>query len=209
MKKNPLKRLYEWVLHWSETPYGTWALGINSFAEASFFPIPPDVLLIALCVGKPKKSYYYATITTALSVIGGVLGFYIGVSLMDVVGWEIIDFYSARELFNSLFIKFQNYSFWAVLIAAITPIPYKIFTITAGAASTTTAGASDISTLSVFAIFMLASIIGRSVRFFAVATLIFIFGPKVKDLIDKYFNILSIIFVILLILGFILLKYVL
>ena len=190
-----VRKLYDWVLHWAETPYGSLALIILAFAESSFFPVPPDVLLIALALSIPKKSFFYAFESSLASVIGGIFGYYIGVALMDIIGWKIIDFYNARELFTQLFAMFNEYSFWAVLIAAITPIPYKVFTISAGAANAN------------FAVFMVASVIGRSIRFFAVGTLIYLFGERIRNFIDKYFNLLSIIFVILLVGGFILIKY--
>lgn len=190
-----VRRLYDWVLHWAETPYGSLALIILAFAESSFFPVPPDVLLIALAISIPKRSFFYALETSIASVIGGMLGYYIGLALMDIIGWRIIDFYNARPLFTELFKTFNEYNFWAVLIAAITPIPYKVFTISAGAANAN------------FAVFMIASIIGRSIRFFAVGALIFIFGERIKNFIDKYFNWLSIVFVVLLIGGFLLIKY--
>lgn len=191
-----IRRLYDWVLHWAETPYGSLALIILAFAESSFFPVPPDVLLIALAISIPRRSFFYALETSIASVIGGMFGYYIGLALMDFIGWRIIDFYNARALFTELFKTFNEYNFWAVLIAAITPIPYKVFTISAGAANAN------------FVVFMLASIIGRSIRFFAVGSLIFIFGERIKNFIDKYFNWLSIVFVVLLIGGFLLIKYV-
>lgn len=190
-----IRRLYDWVLHWAETPYGSLALIILAFAESSFFPVPPDVLLIALAISIPKRSFFYALETSMASVIGGMLGYYIGLALMDIIGWRIIDFYNARQLFTELFKTFNEYNFWAVLIAAITPIPYKVFTISAGAANAN------------FAVFMLASVIGRSIRFFAVGALIFLFGERIKGFIDKYFNWLSIVFIVLLVGGFILIKY--
>jgi len=196
-KANFIRRLYDWVLHWAETPYGSLALITLAFAESSFFPVPPDVLLIALAISIPKRSYYYAFICSIASIVGGMFGYYIGMALMDVIGWKIIDFYNARALFTQLFATFNKYNFWAVLIAAITPIPYKVFTISAGAANAS------------FGVFMLASIIGRSIRFFAVGTLIYFFGERIKNFIDKYFNLMSIVFVILLIGGFVLIKYVL
>jgi membrane protein YqaA with SNARE-associated domain len=193
-KPNFIRRLYDWVLHWAETPYGTLALALLAFSESSFFPIPPDVLLIALAISITKRSFYYAFIASVFSILGGMLGYYIGLGLMEVVGWKIIHFYHAEELFEQLFETFKKYNFWAVLTAALTPIPYKVFTISAGAAK------AD------FSVFMIASIIGRSTRFFAVAALIFFFGERIKRFIDKYFNLLSIVFVILLIGGFLLIK---
>lgn len=132
----------------------------------------------------------------AASVIGGILGYYIGIGLMEVVGWKIIHFYHAEELFRQLFETFNKYNFWAVLTAAITPIPYKVFTISAGAAKTN------------FGVFLLASFLGRSIRFFAVGALIFFFGEKIKGFIDRYFNLLMIVFMVLLVGGFLLIKYI-
>ncbi len=194
-KRTVIRKLYDWVLHWAETPYGSLALILLAFAESSFFPVPPDVLLIALAISIPRRSFFYAFECSVSSVVGGMLGYFIGAALMDVIGWKIIDFYNLRALFEQLFQKFNDYNFWAVLIAAITPIPYKVFTIAAGAANAT------------FWVFMVASIIGRSFRFFAVGTLIYLFGERIKNFIDKYFNWLSIVFVVLLIGGFLLVKY--
>lgn len=189
-----LRRLYDWVLHWAHTPYGTPALIINAFTESSFFPIPPDVLLIALAVSRKRKALFYSLVTSLASILGGVLGYYIGFALMEAIGWPIIEFYHKEELFQHLIDMFRENSFWAVLIAALTPIPYKIFTIAAGASK------------SPFLTFMMASILGRSLRFFALGILIFIFGERIKHFIDRYFNLLSIAFMVLLILGFILIK---
>jgi len=196
-RKQIVRRIYDWVLSWAETPYGTLALILLAFAESSFFPVPPDVLLIALAISIPKKAFYYALAASVASVVGGVLGYYIGIGLMEVIGWKIIHFYHAEDLFTQLFDTFRKYNFWAVLTAALTPIPYKVFTISAGAAKAN------------FTVFMIASILGRSTRFFLVSALIFFFGEGIRDFIDKYFNILSIVFVVLLIGGFLLIKYVL
>ncbi|MDX9702585.1 MAG: YqaA family protein [Candidatus Auribacterota bacterium] len=190
-----MRRLYDWVLHWAHTKYATPALILNSFAESSFFPIPPDVLLIALSVSRRKKAIFYAFITAVASVLGGILGYYIGVALWETVGEPIIRFYHAEELFEQLREMFREQSFIAVLIAAVTPIPYKVFTIAAGVAD------SDFMT------FMIASIIGRSARFFTVGILIYWFGEHIKTFIDKYFNILSFLFIVLLILGIVVIKY--
>jgi len=224
-RPNIIRRLYNWVLHWAETPYGTPALAVNSFAESSFFPIPPDVLLIALDLGKPKRSWWYAFVCTVASVLGGVAGYYIGYGLWASVGKPIVDFYNAQPIFDSLFTTFAEYSFWAVLIAAITPIPYKIFTITAGVvaanafgsggftpdAAGVLAAAQPSATMlgghtSYFMTFLFASILGRSIRFFGVSALIYFFGERIKGFIDRYFNLLSIAFVVLLIAGFLLIS---
>ena len=189
-----LRRLYSWVLHWAETPYGSWALFLLALSESSFFPVPPDVLLIALAVSIPKKSFKYALICTAGSLIGGCLGYLIGWQFMITVGEKIIQFYGLTHKMQYIKDLYMQYDAWAIGIAGFTPIPYKVFTISAGA--------FDIN----FTVFIIASAISRAARFFLVAWLIYLFGPKIKTFIDKYFNILAITFVVLLIAGFAIIK---
>jgi len=189
-----LKKLYDWVLHWAETPYGVPALFILAFAESSFFPIPPDVLLITLAIAIPKKSFKYAALCTVGSVLGGMVGYLIGMKLMDAIGMPIITFYGAMDEYERIQSLYRQYDAWAVSMAGFTPIPYKVFTIAAGAFKIN------------FPVFVLASIAGRAGRFFLVAGFIYKFGPPIKDFIDKYFNLLTIIFFALLVLGFIVLK---
>jgi membrane protein YqaA with SNARE-associated domain len=191
-----MKKLYDWVLSWAHSPYGIWALFLLSFCESSFFPIPPDVLLIALCVSIPKRSFYFALICSAGSVLGGLLGYLIGYSFMSTVGMPIIEFYDLTSQFQRLQSVYTEYDAWAIAIAGFTPIPYKVFTITAGAFH-----------INVF-VFALASLISRSARFFIISTLIYFFGVKIQAFIEKYFNFLSIAFVILLIGGFLLIRYI-
>lgn len=189
-----LRRLYSWVLHWAETPYGSWALFLLALSESSFFPVPPDVLLIALAVSIPKKSFKYALICTAGSLIGGCLGYLIGWQFMITVGEKIIQFYGLTHKMQYIKDLYMQYDAWAIGIAGFTPIPYKVFTISAGA--------FDIN----FTVFIIASAVSRAARFFLVAWLIYLFGPKIKTFIDKYFNILAITFVVLLIAGFVIIK---
>lgn len=196
---NFVRAMYDWVLHWAETKYGAPALAVLSFAESSFFPIPPDPLLMALCLGKRSKALRFAAITVISSVIGGVLGYYIGYGLFEVVGRPIIDFYHGWGVYNDLSATFNENSFLFVVGAAITPIPYKIFTITAGACGR---GQSEI-----FLTFLLASVIGRGFRFGTEGALIYFFGDPIKNWIDKYFELLAILFTVLLILGFVVIKY--
>ena len=188
----PIRRLYDWVLHWANTKYGVPALSALSFAESSFFPIPPDPLLLALSVGRPEKALRFAFYTSLFSVLGGILGYAIGLFLMDTVGFRILDFYGAMDNYETIKQLYQKHDAWAVAIAGFTPLPYKVFTIAAGA--------FDIN----FLIFVLASIFSRSARFFIEAGLVWKFGPGIKDFIDKYFNLLSIAFVVCLVGGFIL-----
>ncbi len=189
-----IRRLYDWVLRWAESPYGVWALFVLAFAESSFFPIPPDVLLIALCLGKPARALMFGSVSLLGSVTGGMLGYYIGTALMKTVGQPIIEFYGAEHIFLELQTTFNENSVIAILIAAITPIPYKVFTITAGVCDTP------------LGTFVMASLVGRGVRFFAVAGLITAFGPKIQSFIDHYFNKLAWTFGVLLVGGFVLIK---
>ena len=191
-----IRKLYNWVLHWAETPYGAWALFLLAFAESSFFPIPPDVLLMPLCLGEKRKSFFFAFISTLGSVFGGLFGYFIGMKFYDTIGVKIIDFYGLTQQYEKVKMLYENYAFWAVFAAGFTPIPYKVFTIAAG-----------VFNIAVFP-FVIASILSRGLRFFIIATLFFFFGENIKTFIDKYFNQLSILFVILLIGGFILIKWI-
>ena len=207
-----MRSLYDWVLHWGETPYGGTILFFLAVAEASFFPIPPDALLIALCMGVYKKWYRFALICSLGSVIGGVLGYLIGHFAFGMIGEKLLsitaslsgtdpDFllqeaqywFSEKEMFG------MKVGAWAVGIAGFTPIPYKVFTIAAGFFKMD------------FTPFLVASVISRSLRFFVVGGLIGLtykkHGEKIKRFIDTYFNYLAIAFVILLILGFMAIKW--
>lgn len=192
-----LHRLYNWVMHWADTPYGAWALFLLAFCESSFFPLPPDILLIALCVAVPKKSIRYALVCSVGSVIGGCFGYLIGWRFMETIGNKIIVFYDFGDKFNYIKQLYQSYDAWAVGVAGFTPIPYKVFTISAGAFRIN------------FPVFVLASLVSRSARFFLVGGLIYKFGPRIQSFIEKYFNILAVAFTVLLIAGFVAIKYLL
>ena len=190
-----LRRLYDWILHWAETPHGAWALFILAFAESSFFPIPPDVLLIALAIAIPRKALKYALICSIGSVLGGCLGYLIGWQFMAGIGDGIVEFYHLSDKWAQIETLYHRYDAWAIAIAGFTPIPYKLFTISAGAFKIN------------FAVFVMASLVSRSARFFMVGALIYIFGPKIRAYIDKYFDILAIAFTVLLVAGFVVFKY--
>jgi len=192
----PIRRLYDWVLSWADSPYGAWALFTLAFAESSFFPIPPDVLLIALCLGARKTWFRYALICSVGSVLGGLAGYAIGALAMDTVGIPIIEFYGVMEKKAIVEQSFEEHGFGIVFLAGFTPIPYKVITIAAGA--------FDLS----LGPFVGASLVSRSARFFLVAGMLRIFGAPIKIFIDRWFNLLTIVFSVLLIGGFILLKYV-
>lgn len=188
------RRLYDWTLKWSKTKYAKLSLFLLAFIESSFFPIPPDVLLIAMTVSNRFKWWIFASITTVGSVLGGIFGYYIGVAFFETVGKTIINFYHLGDLVEIVGNKYEQNSFLAVFTAAFTPIPYKVFTIAGG----------------VFKIslqdLIIASILGRGGRFFLVAAALRIFGKKISNIIEKYFDILSLIFMTLIIIGFLLIK---
>lgn len=189
-----VRRLYDWVIKWADTPHGAVALFVLAFAESSFFPVPPDVLLIALAIGAPSRAFRFALICTVGSVIGGIAGYYIGMLFFDTVGERILDFYGIWDKFELVQEMYRRYDVWFVGAAGLTPIPYKVFTIAAGLFGMSIPK------------FVMVSIMSRGARFFVVSALIWKFGEKIKSFIEKYFNILSIVFIILLILGFIVLK---
>jgi len=192
-----LKELYNWVLHWANTKYGVPALSMVSFLESSFFPIPPDPLLIALCLGNPKRSLWYATICSIMSVLGGIFGYLIGWGIWELVDSFFLNYIFSQEAFLYVSGKYNENAFLTILGASFTPIPYKVFTVTAGVFKVN------------ILILILASAIGRSARFFIEAILIYFYGMSIRNFIEKYFNVLATIFFLLLILGFIIVKYLL
>jgi len=198
-KPGILRRLYAWVLGWANTPYGTPALFLIAFAESSFFPIPPDVLQIALSVSRPRRALFYAAVATVASVLGGIVGWTIGFALWDAIGeWffaHVPGF--TRETFALVESKYHAHAFLALFTAAFTPIPYKVFTVAAGVFHVA------LPTL------IVASILGRGARFFLVGSLIFFFGPKVKEFLDKYFELATVALLVLGTAGFVAIKYVL
>jgi membrane protein YqaA with SNARE-associated domain len=192
------------VLHWAETPYGLLALFILSFAEASFFPIPPDALLIALCLGLRPRSFRFAMYCTIASILGALLGYTIGHYLWYTPSGNftgIAEFFFdhvpgfTTEAFTRIEALYQEWDFWIIFTAGFTPIPYKLFTVTSG-----------IFNINI-PMFIIASFVSRGARFFLVAYLIWKFGERIRTFIDKYFNWLAIIFTVLLIGGFVIVKY--
>lgn len=190
-KRNLVRRLYDWVLHWADTPYALPALFVLSFAESSFFPIPPDVLLIALCIGNVQKGYRFAAWCSIASVLGGIAGYGIGALLWtDGVREFFTTYVFSQEKFDYVGGLYERWNFWIVFVAAFTPIPYKVITITAGVFGVN------------FGLFVLASVIGRSARFFLVAWLFRRYGPSIKDFIERRFALVTIAGTVLLIGGF-------
>ncbi len=191
-----LRWLYDWVCGLAERPYGSHALFWIAFAESSFFPIPPDVLLIALAVAVPRRSFRFAGICTAGSVLGAAAGYVIGWQFFELVGEPIVRFYAAEAVYSHVQQLYEQWNAVAVAVAGLTVIPFKVFTIAAGAFKVN------------FVVFILAAVASRAARFFAVGALIWWLGPKIKPFIDRYFNWLAALFVILLLGGFFLVQYI-
>jgi membrane protein YqaA with SNARE-associated domain len=196
-KPGMLRRLYAWVLHWAETPYAVPALVIIAFAESSFFLIPPDVLLMALCMGRPKRSFVFALWCSVASVAGGALGYLIGYAAEPLGKWFIIDLLGYGDAWATVARLYGENAFIAILTAAFTPVPYKVFTIAAGVFH------EQVSIWTLLA----ASVIGRTGRFFLVSGTIYLFGPTVKTYLDKYLEIATVLLAILGIGGFLAVKY--
>ncbi len=191
-----MRRLYDWVLHWADTPSGPAALFVLALAESSFFPVPPDPLLIALCLGAPRRSLRFAASATVASVLGGVIGYAIGAG-----GWQLVGdwFFTyvpgvSPAAFARVQALYDRWDFWAVFLAGLTPIPYKVFTLSAGVFGID------------FPVFLLASVLSRGLRFFAVAGLIYRFGAPIARFIDRYFDLLAILFGVLLVAGFVVIE---
>ena len=192
-----IRQIYDKSLLWVQSPSGVWALFLLAVAESSFFPIPPDVFLMVLCIAAPKRSFRYAAICAVGSVLGGAIGYGLGLGFMDTLGVKILDWYGLQDKYVVVQDLYQRYDALAVGAAGFTPLPYKLFTITAGAFKIN------------FVTFILMSIVSRSARFFLVAALIYKFGAPVRHFIERYFNLLSILFFILLIGGFLLIRFLL
>ena len=192
------------MLSWADSRWGTLALFILAFAESSFFPIPPDVLLIALCLGAASRSFHYAFVCTAGSILGAMAGYAIGFFLWQTPSGEftaVADFFFrvipgfTPEEYHKISTLYDQYDFWIVFTAGFTPIPYKLITITSGV--------FDIN----LGMFLFASIVSRGLRFFLFGWLIWKYGAPIRTFIEKYFNWLAIAFTVLLIGGFFAIKY--
>ncbi|MEX0711250.1 MAG: YqaA family protein [Pirellulales bacterium] len=196
---NLVRRLYNWVLGWADTPYGTPALAAISFAESSFFPIPPDVLQIALSIARPRRSFYYAAVSAIASVLGGIAGWLIGYALWASVGEFFFNYVPgfSRQNFDHVARLYGDNAFLAIVGAAFTPIPYKLFTVAAGVFQV------PLETL------IVASAVGRSGRFFAVALVIFFFGAPAKYVLERYFEWITLALFAMLVGGFLAVRYLL
>lgn len=190
-----LKRLYDWTMSLAGHPHALWVLAAVSFVESSVFPIPPDVLMIPMIIARPSRAFVIAAIATVASVLGGLLGYYIGFGLFETVGRPVLEFYGKDRYFDSFALRYNEWGAWAVLIAGVTPFPFKVITILSGATA-----------LNLW-IFVVASILARGLRFFVVAALLYKFGAPVRMFIEKRLGLMFALFCVLLLGGFYAVRY--
>lgn len=190
-----MRSLYDWMMRSAASDKAPGALFGVSFVESSVFPIPPDVMLIPMAIAKRESAWWYATLATIGSVLGGVFGYLIGYFLFDLVGQPILNVYGYSEKFHEFAAQYNEYGAWIVFMAGLTPFPYKVITIASGATSMN------------LLVFIIASVFGRAGRFFAVAGLLYFFGQPIRAFIERYFGILTIVFFVLLIGGFAAIKF--
>lgn len=190
-----IRRLYDWTLSLADSPHALRALFIVAFVESSVFPIPPDVLIIPMVLARPDRAWMIAGVALLGSVLGGLAGYAIGWGFFESIGQPVLEFYGKDAYFEDFRERYNEYGAWAVLIAGVTPFPYKVITILSG------------STGLNLGVFMVASVIARGLRFFVLAGLLWKFGPPIKSFIERYLGLLFTLFVVLLIGGFYALKF--
>jgi len=190
-----LRRLYDWTIRLAESRHALWALAIVAFLESSVFPIPPDVIMIPMIIAAPRRAFVIAGVALVASVAGGILGYYIGWGLFESVGRPVLEFYGKDAYFDEFRQSYNDFGAWAVLIAGVTPFPYKVITILSGVTGLN------------FAVFMVASVIARGLRFFIVAALLWKFGAPIRDFIERRLGLMFTLFVILLLGGFYAVQY--
>jgi len=190
-----LRNLYNWTLLKSRHPKASWFLCVISFVESSFFPIPPDIILIPMVIAKRASAFFYAFLCTISSVLGGIIGYCIGYYFYNSLGFLIVNYYGLTDQFYNFEQYYIKYGIWIILGAGFTPFPFKFITI-----------ASGVFGLNIF-LFISISIIARGLRFYLIASLLKIFGKTIENVIDRYFNILASLFFILLFGSIVILKF--
>lgn len=186
-----LRRLYDWTMKWAQHPKGTWALSILSATEGIFCPIPIDPFLIAMGASRPRKALFYAMVASVSSVVGGTIGYFLGLWFWDSTKEFFFEFVFTIENFKEVTQLFTDNAFWAVFVAGFTPIPYKVFAIAAGVANIN------------LGVFVVASLISRSLRFLLIGGLLYVWGPQIRVFIERYFEKLTIGFTLVLIVFYI------
>lgn len=190
-----LRALYDWTMRLAASRGATPALATVSFIESSVFPIPPDALLVPMVIADRRRAWWYALVCTVTSVVGGLAGYLIGALLFELVGRPILAFYGYMDQFETFRETFNEWGPWAVLFAGVTPFPFKVITITSGATQLS------------LTIFIVASIIARGIRFFAVAGLLYLFGPPIRRFIEERLGLVFTVGLVLLIGGFVVARY--
>ncbi|SHI42814.1 membrane protein YqaA, SNARE-associated domain [Palleronia salina] len=190
-----IRRLYDWTLSLAAHPHALWALALVSFIESSVFPIPPDILMIPMIIAAPRRAFLIAGVCTLASVAGALLGYWIGSAAFEQIGRPVLEFYGKDDRFDEFAGAYNAWGAWAVLVAGITPFPFKVITILSGATG-----------LSI-PIFIVSSLIARATRFFIVAALLWKFGPPIRDFIERRLGLVFSVFMVLLLGGFFALRY--
>lgn len=185
-----IRKLYDWVIGLAEHPRALWALAFIAFIESSVFPIPPDVLMIPMIIAAPHRAFLIAGIATVSSVLGGLFGYWIGYALFEEIGRPVLEFYGKDTYFGEFSERYNEFGAWAVLIAGVTPFPYKVITILSG------------TTALSLPVFLVASVVARGLRFFIVAGLLWKFGAPIRDFIERRLGLMFTLFMVLLIGGF-------
>jgi membrane protein YqaA with SNARE-associated domain len=190
-----MRQAYDWMMRMAASRRAPWALAFVSFIESSFFPIPPDVMLIPMVLGRRQEAWWYATVATAASVLGGLLGYAIGYYFYDAIGLPILKFYGREHALDAFIELVHTYGVPAVIIKGATPIPFKVVTIAAGVAK------MDLPA------FIGASIIARAMRFYLVAGLLYFFGEPIREFIERRLMLVTTVFVVVLVSGFVAIRY--
>ena len=190
-----VRNLYDWTIRQAESPHALWALALVAFVESSVFPIPPDVIMIPMILAAPRRAFLIAGVALAASVVGGMLGYAIGAFAFESIGKPILAAFGKQQAMAEFNQRFNDFGFWPVLIAGVTPFPYKVITIMSGWTGLP------------FGTFIVTSIIARGLRFFVVAALLWQFGAPIRSFIERYLGLLFTIFMVLLVGSFFLVKY--
>jgi membrane protein YqaA with SNARE-associated domain len=190
-----IRALYDWTIGLAQSKHAIWALAFVAFIESSVFPIPPDILMIPMIIAAPRRAFWIALVATVSSVAGGAFGYFIGAVFFDSIGLPVLEFYGKTDYFDSFQTRYNDYGAWAVLIAGITPFPYKVITILSGATGLS------------LPVFMLASVVARATRFLLIAVLLWKYGAPIRDFIERRLGLMFTLAVGLLIAGFVAVRF--
>lgn len=191
-----IRSLYNWTLALAQSRHAIWALAAVAFIESSVFPIPPDILMIPMIIAAPRRAFLIAGVATVFSVLGGAFGYYIGAVFYETLGLPVLEFYGKTAYFDQFKEQYNAWGAWMVLIAGVTPFPYKVITILSGATGLS------------LPVFMVASIVARGLRFFLIAALLWKFGVPIRDFIERRLGLMFTVAIVLLLGGFAAVRYI-